>query len=130
MTDADILKPEHVQSLIYYNTKGGPVLIGAMFIMPRLGMPGPEVGGSLTSWHKHDNLCFDKATGKIVAFAHSGASDSNDKEKSGTCPRGSSNQSTPEMLHVWVVDNPNGPFDADMDPDVLKTLIPTGASGS
>jgi hypothetical protein len=27
------------------------------------------------------------------------------------------------MLHVWVVDNPNGPFDADMDPDALKALI-------
>jgi hypothetical protein len=124
LTDADVLRPDHVQSLIYYNTKRGPVLIGAMYIMPRLGMPGPEIGGPLTSWHRHDNLCFDRITGKIVAFAHSGASDVNDREKSGTCPHGSSNHSTPEMLHVWVVDNPNGPFDADMDPDALKALIP------
>jgi hypothetical protein len=123
MTDADVLRPDHVQSLIYYNTKRGPVLIGAMYIMPRLGVAGPEVGGPLTSWHKHDNLCFDKATGKIVAFAHSGTSDVTDKDKSGVCPKGSSNRSTPEMLHVWVVDNPNGPFDADMDPDALKALI-------
>src|SRR2546421_298073 len=35
-TDGDILKPEHIQSLIYYNSPKGPVLIGAMFIMPRL----------------------------------------------------------------------------------------------
>jgi hypothetical protein len=120
MTDADILRPDHVQSLIYYNTKRGPVLIGAMYMMPRLGMAGPEVGGPLTSWHHHDNLCFDRATGKIVAFTRDGNSD----DKSGTCPRGSSNRSTPEMLHVWVVENPAGPFDGDMDPVALKALIP------
>jgi hypothetical protein len=123
LTNADVLRPEHVQSLIYYNTKRGPVLIGAMYMMPSLGDAGPEIGGPLTSWHHHDNLCFDKATGKIVAFAHSGTADVSDKDKSGVCPKGSSNHSTPEMLHVWVVDNPNGPFDADMDPDALKALI-------
>jgi hypothetical protein len=120
LTDADILNPAHVQSLIYYNSPHGPVLIGAMYIMPRLGMPGPEVGGSLTLWHHHDNLCFDRTTGAIVAFAHDGSSDSNDK--SGTCPRGSSNRSTPEMLHVWLIDNPEGPFGSDMAPEVLATL--------
>jgi hypothetical protein len=122
LTEADVLRPDHVQSLIYYNTKRGPVLIGAMYMMPKLGMAGPEVGGTLTSWHKHDNLCFDKATGKIVAFAHD--ADTNSNDKSGSCPRGSSNHSTPEMLHVWVVENPAGPFDGDMNPDALKALIP------
>ncbi len=120
LTDADVLKPSHVQSLIYYNSPHGPILIGAMYIMPRLGMPGPEVGGSLTVWHDHDNLCFDRTTGAIVAFAHDASSDSNDK--SGTCPAGSSNRSTPEMLHVWLIDNPEGPFGSDMAPEVLSTL--------
>ena len=119
-TDADILRPDHVQSLIYYNSPRGPVLIGAMYIMPRLGMSGPRIGGSLTVWHHHDNLCFDRTTGVIVAFAHDSSSDRGDK--SGTCPRGSSNRSTPEMLHVWIIDNPGGPFDADMSPDVLASL--------
>ncbi len=118
-TDADILRPDHVQSVIYYNSAHGPILIGAMYIMPRLGMPGPQIGGSLTVWHLHDNLCFDRTTGVIVAFAHDASSDSG---KSGTCPRGSSNRSTPEMLHVWIIDNPGGPFDADMSPDVLASL--------
>jgi len=45
-TDADVLEPQHIQSLIYYNGPKGPILIGAMYIMPRLGMPGPEIGGS------------------------------------------------------------------------------------
>lgn len=119
-TDADILNPAHVQSVIYYNSPRGPVLIGAMYIMPRLGMPGPEIGGSLTAWHHHDNLCFDRTTGVIVAFAHDGSSNSTDK--SGTCPKGSSNRSTPEMLHVWLIDNPDGPFGSDMAPAVLASI--------
>jgi len=119
-TEADILRPDHVQSLIYFNSKHGPVLIGAMYIMPNLSTPGPPIGGSLTVWHHHDNLCFDRTTRRIVAFAHDASSDTN--EKSGTCPRGSSNGSTPEMLHVWLIANPGGPFDSDMSPDVLAAL--------
>lgn len=119
-TEADILNPSHVQSVIYYKSPRGPVLIGAMYIMPKLGMPGPEVGGSLTVWHHHDNLCFDRTTGVIVAFAHD--SSANTTEKSGTCPRGSSNSSTPEMLHVWLIDNPDGPFGSDMAPAVLASI--------
>jgi len=120
LTSADVLRPEHVQSLIYYNSPKGPVLIGAMYIMPTLGMSGPEIGGPLTSWHRHDNLCFDRTTGVIVAFAHDGSSNSTDK--SGSCPRGSSNRMTPEMLHVWLVANPQGPFGSDMAPEVLAAL--------
>jgi hypothetical protein len=119
-TDADILRPEHVQSLIYYNSARGPVLIGAMYIMPNLATPGPEIGGSLTVWHIHDNLCFDRTTGVIVAFTHDGSS--NITDKSGTCPAGSSNRSTPEMLHVWLIENPDGPFGSDMAPEVLASL--------
>lgn len=119
-TEADILRPDHVQSLIYFNSKHGPVLIGAMYIMPNLATPGPEIGGALTVWHHHDNLCFDRTTHRIVAFAHDASSDT--KEKSGTCPRGSSNGSTPEMLHVWLIANPGGPFNSDMSPDVLAAL--------
>jgi len=119
-TDADVLRPDHVQSLIYYNSSRGPVLIGAMYIMPSLATPGPEIGGSLTVWHKHDNLCFDRTTGVIVAFTHDGSA--NITDKSGTCPAGSSNRSTPEMLHVWLIDNPDGPFGSDMAPEVLASL--------
>ena len=119
-TEADVLRPDHVQSLIYFNSTHGPVLIGAMYIMPNLATPGPQVGGSLTVWHHHDNLCFDRTTGVIVAFAHDSSANSNDK--SGVCPRGSSNQSTPEMLHVWLIATPDGPFASDMSPDVLATI--------
>lgn len=121
LTDADVLKPEHVQSLIYYNGPRGPVLIGAMYIMPRIGSPGPEIGGPLTSWHHHDDICFDKQTNVAVAFVGDSFFDRADKSRS--CPPGSSKKLTPEMLHVWLVDNPRGPFDSDMDPVVLRSVI-------
>lgn len=119
MVDADVLDPQHVQSLIYFNGPHGRQLIGAMYIMPRRGMDGPQIGGPLTVWHQHSNICFDNVTGIAVAFVHSGAEDTTDK--SGSCPRGSTNKTTPLMLHVWLIDNPDGPFASTMDPDVLGT---------
>jgi hypothetical protein len=111
MGEQYVLDPQHVQSLIYASTQHGKVLLGAMYIMPRVGEPGPQIGGPLTSWHHHDNLCFDDKTSVVVAFTRSGA-----------CPSGSTNRVTPDMLHVWVVDNPNGPFDPDMAPSALAAL--------
>src|SRR5207248_6150426 len=118
MVDADVLVPNHVQSLIYYNGKQGRQLIGAMYIMPSRGMDGPQIGGPLTVWHQHSNICFDNTTGIAVAFVHSGE---DFDTKAGSCPRGSTNKTTPQMLHVWLIDNPDGPFASTMDPDVLGT---------
>ena len=119
MIDADVLDPQHVQSLIYFNGPHGAQLIGAMYIMPNRAEDGPQIGGPLTQWHQHSNICFDNVTGVAVAFAHSGAEDTTDK--SGSCPRGSTNKTTPQMLHVWLVDNPDGPFASTMNPQVLGT---------
>src|SRR2546430_14700766 len=66
-TDGDILKPQHIQSLIYYNSPKGPVLIGAMYIMPRWGMPGPEIGGAVATRHHHDGVGAEKQNKQVVA---------------------------------------------------------------
>jgi hypothetical protein len=113
LNDAMVLDPGHPQSLIYVNSSHGPVLVGAMYLMPRPLMHGPEIGGPLTHWHSHSNLCFDTKSEMIVAFT---ASD-------GSCPAGSDNRVTPEMLHVWLVDNPDGPFSPDMSPSALRSVI-------
>jgi hypothetical protein len=120
MNDADVLNPQHVQSLIYYNGSHGPMLIGAMYIMPTRGEQGPDIGGPLTVWHQHSNICFDNVTGIAVAFTHDGFFD-NGNEKSGVCPKGSTKLTTPLMLHVWLIDNPDGPFASTMTPAVLGT---------
>jgi hypothetical protein len=121
MVEADILDPQHVQSLIYYNSGHSTELIGAMYIMPRRGMDGPQIGGPLTVWHQHSNICFDNVTGMAVAFAHQGDDAFERRDKSGACPAGSTNKTTPLMLHVWLIDNPEGPFASTMAPEVLGT---------
>jgi hypothetical protein len=109
-TDGRILDPERPESLIYLDlTDGTWMLVGAMYRMPAVGQAGPRVGGPLTAWHAHDNLC--RADGRVVAVAVDGA-----------CPMGELSD-TPEMLHVWLVENPDGVFSDDMEPTGLLDIV-------
>lgn len=111
-TDGKLLDARAPEELIYASTSRGPVLVAAMYLMERLGEPGPQVGGPLTVWHDHDDLCFSM-DGTVVGFH---------RPPRQTCPPGSVNQRTPEMLHVWLVDNPAGPFAAEMEPAALLAV--------
>ncbi len=51
--DGEILDPSRPESLVYANTSKGPVLLGAMYLMPEPSAPGPQIGGCLTQWHAH-----------------------------------------------------------------------------
>lgn len=107
-----VLDPHRPQGLVYADTKHGPVLIGAMFQMDRIGQLGPDPGGPLTAWHQHENICVTPLFFEfslMTPFA--------------TCPLGAVDISVSPMLHVWIVDNPKGgPFAVDIDPQVLKTI--------
>jgi len=118
LVKGDTLNPEHPESLIYGTSAKGPILLAAMYIAHGIGQPGPDIGGPLTLWHAHSNLCFNSRTNIIDAFT----------DAAGNCPAGSFNSGTPEMLHVWVVDNPNGAFSTDMNPAALVKLLQAGAS--
>lgn len=103
LLDDGVLDPARIESLVYRQGEGGALeLVSGMYILP----PGtsveeaPEVGGPLTPWHVHTNLCFE-TSGTIAGT-----------DDDGSCPAGSFNVGTPPMLHVWVVDNPDGPFAA------------------
>jgi len=108
-----VLDPQRPQGLVYANTHHGPVLLGAMFQMKKLGDFGPDPGGPLTAWHQHLNICFTPlGLGEfslMTPFA--------------TCPLGAIDISAPAMLHVWIVDNPQGGrFAVDIDPDVVRRI--------
>jgi hypothetical protein len=107
-----VMDPRRPQGLVYANTKHGPVLLGAMFQMKHLGQFGPDPGGPLTAWHEHENICitpFGFELSFLTPFA--------------TCPIGAIDFSASPMLHVWIVDNPNGgPFAIDIDPAVVKAI--------
>lgn len=108
--DGRILDPERPESLIYLRlTDGSWRLVGIMYRMPSPDQPGPRVGGALTAWHAHDNLC--TANGRVVGTTNNGP-----------CTNGTASR-TPEMLHVWLVPNPDGVFSNDMEPAALGDLL-------
>ncbi len=92
--DDRILDPAHPEDLIYAQGPAGPVLLGAMFEMPLGGGPGPSVGGPLTVWHGHEQVCFGLVPPGIAGLA----------SPFGGCPVGAIGIArTPEMIHVWTV---------------------------
>jgi hypothetical protein len=104
--DGRIFDPERPENLIYAVTDRGPVLLGAMFEMPEIGQRGPAIGGPLTVWHEHENVCLT-----LVPPGLSGL-----QSPFGLCPIGSILlPRTPEMLHLWVV--PGAPRFGDIDDD-------------
>ena len=86
----DGFDPSNPAFLMYANTVNGPKLMGAMYLGPAPCTPGPDVGGSLTQWHAHDNLCL--SGGRVVGRTSS----------AGTCASGVHNTNTYFMLHVWT----------------------------
>ncbi len=106
-----VMDPQHPQGLVYANTKHGPVLLGAMFQMQRIGEFGPDPGGPVTAWHQHQNICFTPFGFEFSLLT-----------PTSTCPLGAIDISAPAMLHVWIVDNPSGPFAIDLDPTLVKKI--------
>lgn len=112
----DVLDPTHPSALMFANTVNGPVLIGAMFLGPAPCQPGPDIGGSLTQWHAHDNLCISggELTGKV--------------SPEGSCAVGIHNTSTYFMLHVWTAPQlaSRYQFQADLPPSAYTSIIESG----
>jgi hypothetical protein len=77
VNDPTILDPAQIESFLYVMTDDGLTAIGGMYVMPKFGMPGPQIGGCLTRWHEHAGVA-----GRLTT--------------AGTQDR------TPEMLHVWT----------------------------
>ena len=104
--DGHILDPARPESIVFQRRDGAPVAVAAMYSLPfgSTFADVPDVGGALTQWHVHRNLCLtDDPTQKIILRFT--AAD-------GSCPAGTSKASDTPMLHVWTVPNPCGPFAA------------------
>jgi hypothetical protein len=113
----DVLDPDHPSSLVYANTVKGPVLLGAMYLGAGPCIPGPDIGGPLTQWHAHDDLCLS-ATHQVVGKT----------DAAGTCAAGVHNTSTYFMLHVWVA--PTLAASHQFQPDLTRAeLVPIIRSG-
>jgi len=100
------LNPQHPSSLVYAINvpRHAPILLGAMYIEDGHAN-GPQVGGSLTRWHAHLVVC-EGGKPTIAGFG---------VQLRGFCNPGTwHDRYTAQMLHVWVVPYPGGPFSDDL----------------
>ncbi len=99
------LDPDRPESLVWDidRSTGKRTLAAAMF----MAKPGvtldnvPDIGGALTQWHVHDNLCFNDQ-GKVGGLTNA----------EGQCGEGLSKGSEIPMIHVWIRPHECGPFAA------------------
>ena len=104
--DGRTLDVAHPETLVYAVAPNGqPVLMGAMFLMPKIGEPGPTIGGPLTVWHAHQHVCITLIPPGLAGLL----------SPLGMCPVGTIDLAlTAEMIHIWIVPGAPEPF-GDLD---------------
>ena len=109
------LNPQHPSSLVYAINvpHHAPILLGAMYIEDG-HTNGPQVGGSLTRWHAHLVVC-DGGKPTVAGFG---------VQLRGVCdPATWRDRYTAQMLHVWVVPYPGGPFSDDLSAAATSAAV-------
>ncbi len=109
------LDPTRPEVLMYYETPTGNQLAGMMFLVRKRDEQGPQVSGHLTRWHYHlwpEPTCLMHG---ILMTQRAPCSDPNEV----------ASHISPEMMHVWLVDHPDGTFATTMQiaPELLATLL-------
>ncbi|MEY4372006.1 MAG: hypothetical protein RL219_775 [Actinomycetota bacterium] len=105
--DGVALNPDAPESLVYrVQPDGSRTLVSAMYMLPsNTPLEGvPDVGGRLTQWHIHDDLCFtrDPEAPRVAGLTRS----------DGTCRDSLQKFPLAPMIHVWIVPHECGPFAA------------------
>jgi len=103
--DDVLLDPDRPEFLMYYQTPRGWALAGLMFLVDAPRARGPQVGGPLTIWHYHVWAAGRCVLGGLLIV---------DMPQDGACSQGERQFRSPEMLHVWLIDHPQGPFGTAM----------------
>jgi hypothetical protein len=103
--DGHILNPDRPESLVYKPNMrtGEKTLVAAMYMLePNKTLDEvPDVGGKLTQWHIHNNLCFTPG-GQVGGITNA----------EGGCRAPLVKGSQAPMIHVWITPHPCGPFAA------------------
>ncbi len=112
--DDRVLDPDRPEFLMYHDTPRGKRLVGFMFYVAAPMDRGPQIGGPLTVWHYH---LFSTAVCPL------GLARERDPRGKGllpaadgdeVCARGILTHRGREMLHVWLIRHPLGPFGTQM----------------
>ena len=123
LRDDRLLDPERPEFLMYYDTPNGKKLAGVMDLARTLVESGPQIGGPLTIWHYHiwaKPMCWE--AGIPIG----------EPDRYGACAEGVFSIRSPEMIHVWFMDHPQGPFATAMTltPDLIEQLANDHYPGS
>jgi hypothetical protein len=106
INDDRVLDPDRPESLVYRVDRDGTrTLEAAMYMLPQGETLDtvPELGGKLTQWHVHDDLCFTPGEApKVRGVTGVGQG----------CPAGLVKLDPVPMIHVWIVPHRCGPFAA------------------
>ncbi len=92
ITDDADLDPNRIESIVMVvDPDGTKTVASAMYILgfDKTMADVPDIAGELTTWHDHQNLCWEGA--RVVGTT----------DATGGCTRGVF-RATPPMLHVWV----------------------------
>ena len=117
MLDEHVLDPDRPEVLMYYPTPpdGKSQLAGLMFYARNREARGPQFGGPLTIWHYHTwhrSQCVVDGLGIGWSIQ-------------GKCEQGEPSFFSGEMIHVWLIDHPEGRFATPMHLplDVLEPAL-------
>ena len=107
VNDDQLLNPDYPEALVYeIGPTGTRKLVSAMFMMKEGTSLDdvPEVGGDLTQWHVHDDLCLsdDPVAPSVAGITSIG----------GSCAPPTVKLDPMPMIHVWITKNRCGPFAA------------------
>ena len=104
VNDHTLFDPERAESLVYRVDGADRKLEAAMYMLGEGATLDtvPDVGGRLTQWHVHDDLCFsdDDEAPVVAGIAAPGR----------RCRPPLTKRARIPMLHVWIVPHECGPF--------------------
>ncbi len=104
MIDGEVLNPEKPEIIVIVQTEEGPMVSGVMFWMDDLEAHGPQIGGHETVWHFHQYM--DENDGCVqfspIYFIYNDFIPTLRKLR--WCNGNIALPRTPEMLHIWFME--------------------------
>ena len=102
VADGIELDPLRIESVVLQiEPDGSKKIASAMYILSpgKTLADAPDIAGSLTPWHDHQNLCWDETGTRLAGVLINGV-----------CRPGGTFRGTAPMMHVWLENTQCGPF--------------------
>lgn len=114
MVDDGHLDPRRPEYLVYYDhpEEDRRILVGYMY--STLSDEGEQVAGPLTVWHYHDEIAVPVSRGERLLVDETEYDSLAEAVEAMGGPASLGPYRSDEMIHVWFVRHPEGPFASSM----------------